>query len=203
MSLTGFCPRYEQRYFWTLKEVLDPTNSKESYAINNADILAIANSMTGFSSTIIVSSQWTNANIGKVFDLVIKRFHAFVCYDSLSSEFEVSKQKSFIAKLIAVCEMTSDRYLKLLELYTAQANNLLAPVVNNVHSKNRFNDTPQNNGTYEEDPFTTNISFIDTITEADADTIMGRLREIEGNFNNVLLNWSNEFDSLFMEEDNI
>lgn len=202
-GLYGYMPKYEKRYFWTLKEVLDPTNSKESYLITNADILSIANSMTGYTTPLIENASWKEANVSKLMDLLCKRFHEYIVVETSSPEFSVQKQKEFIAKLLAVCEMTSPRYLTLLKLYTEQANNLLNPVRTQTNSKNRFNDTPQNAGTYETDPFTTNISFLDSVSDTDVDTIMGRLREIEGNYNNVLLNWSNEFQSLFIEGDNV
>lgn len=201
--LFGFRPKYEERFFWSFKEILDPTSSKEEFNLSNADILTIALAMPNYSSPLIENNNWKEANVSKLLDLIVKRFHSFICVETISSEFSIEKRNNFIAKLLAVVEMTSPRYLKLLELYTSQANNLLAPVKTESNSKNRFNDTPQNNGTYEEDPFTTNISFLDSISKTDVDTIMGRLREIEGNYNNVLLNWSNEFQSLFIEEDNI
>ena len=201
--LFGFRPKYEERFFWSFKEILDPTSSKEEFNLSNADILTIALAMPNYTSPLIENNNWKEANVSKLLDLIVKRFHSFICVETISSEFSIEKRNNFIAKLLAVVEMTSPRYLKLLELYTSQANNLLAPVQTESNSKNRFNDTPQNNGTYEEDPFTTNISFLDSISKTDVDTIMGRLREIEGNYNNVLLNWSNEFQSLFIEEDNI
>ena len=199
----GYLQKYQEKHFWTLREVLDPSFSKEDWALNNSDILFIVSSMTGFTSPLISEGEWIEEEFGQVLDLVIKRFHSFFCLSSDSNEFPVDKQKNFIAKLIMILEMTQNRYMSILASYEEAKDKLLGPVVNKTNSKNRFNDTPQNSGTYEDDPFTTNISFVDSETESDVDTIMGRIREIEGNYNNVLLNWSNEFDSLFIEEDNI
>ena len=201
--LFGCLPKYEQKYFWRFREILDPTSSKEDYLLSNSDILTIVATMTGYTSPLIYNGAWKKDEYGEVLDLVIKRFHNFYCFSTLSSEFSVTEQKNFIAKLIMILEMTEGRFMSLLKSYDEAKDKLLGPVTNKVKSKNRFNDTPQNNGTYEEDPYTTNISFVDSETEFDSDTIMGRIREIEGNYQNVLLNWSNEFDALFIEEDNI
>lgn len=199
----GCLPKYEQRYFWRLREILDPTSSKEDYLLNNSDILTIVASMTGYTSPLIYNGAWKKDEYGEVLDLVIKRFHNFFCLSTSSPEFPLSESKNFIAKLLMILEMTENRFMSILASYDEAKDRLLGPVNIEVKSKNRFNDTPQNNGTYEEDPYTTNISFVDSTTENDADTIMGRIREIEGNYNNVMLDWSNEFDALFIEEDNI
>ena len=199
----GCYPKYEEKFFWKFREILDPTSNKEDYNLSNADVLAIVATMTGYSSPLIENGNWKKSEYGEVLDLVIKRFHNFYCYSTLCSEFSVSEQKNFIAKLLMILEMTSDRFLSILGSYAEARDNLLGPVKTGITSKSRFNDTPQNNGSYEEDPYTTNITLGESNTESDADTIMGRIREIEGNYNNVLLNWSNEFGALFIEEDNI
>ena len=199
----GCLPKYEQRYFWTLKEILDPTDSKEDYILSSSDILSIVATMTGFASPLIENGAWKKTEYQSVMDLVVKRFYMFYCVSSSSGEFPVKEQKNFIAKMIMLLEMTESRYMAILNSYDEAKTKLLGPVKNKTTSKNRFNDTPQNNGTYEEDSYTTNISLVNSETEFDSDTIMGRIREIEGNYNNVLLNWSNEFDALFIEEDNI
>lgn len=199
----GCLPKYEEKFFWRFREILDPTSSKEDYLLSNSDILTIVASMTGFTSPLIENGAWKKSEYGEVMNLVVKRFHNFYCVSSSSGEFPVKEQKNFIAKLIMILEMTESRFMSILGAYNEAKDKLLGPVKNITKSKNRFNDTPQNNGSYEEDPYTTNISFVDSESDFDSDTIMGRIREIEGNYNNVLLDWSNEFDSLFIEEDNI
>lgn len=199
----GCYPKYQEKFFWKFREILDPTSSKEDYNLSNADVLSIVATMMGYSSPLIENGNWKKSEYGEVLDLVIKRFHNFYCYSSLGSEFSVSEQKNFIAKLLMILEMTSGRYLSILGVYDEAKTKLLDPVKTDVKTKSRFNDTPQNNGTYEEDPYTTTLTLGESSTEMGVDTIMGRIREIEGNYNNVLLNWSNEFDSLFIEEDNI
>lgn len=195
--------RYEERYFWTLKEILNPTGSKESYELNNSDVLSLVASMSGYTTPLISSGNWTNANYSKLIDLVIKRFWDHYCFYTISSEFSVEKQKNFIAKLLTIIEMTSPRYLKLLEVYTSADAELLDPVKIGTTRTTRFNDTPQDEGDFANDSHTTNITEDNGETTNDLDTKMGRIKEIESGYNNILLNWSNEFESIFLEENNI
>lgn len=195
--------KYEESFFWSFKEVLNPTGSKESYQLDNSDILSIANSMTGFNTSLISNNVWTNENYSKVLDLVVKRFHDHYCFSTMSSEFSIEKQRNFIAKLLTILEMTSPRYLKLLEVYNEAKDELLSPVKIETNRLTRFNDTPQDEGDFANDEHTTNLTEDTGTTNNDLDSKMGRIREIESYYNNLLLNWSNEFESIFLEEANI
>lgn len=195
-------PRYVEKYFWSLKEVLDPTDSKADYLINNSDILTIVASMTGYTTPLISGASWSKTQYADVMNLLVKRFLHHYCYNTLASEFSVSEQKNFIAKLLGVLEMTSPRYNALIKAYTDSETKLLDPVKNKTTSVSKFNDTPQNTGDYSTDPYTTNVTRGEVESENDLDTKMGRLRELEY-YQNLILNWSNEFSNLFLEEDNI
>ena len=195
--------KYEKRFFWNLKEVLNPLGNKEGYNLSNAEVLSIIASMTGYSTPLINNGSWTKQEYGKVLDLVIKRYLDHYCFYTLSEEFSVEKQKNFIAKMLYIVEMTSPRYLKLLSIYTSEDNKLLNPVEISSEALTRFNDTPQDEGDFANDEHTTNLTEDTRSTKNDLDTPMGRIREIESNYNNLLLNWSNEFESLFLEESNI
>lgn len=109
----------------------------------------------------------------------------------------------FVYKFCGLIISTEDRYLALLKSYVAAKDKLLAPLKTTSNSSNRFNDTPQNGGDYSGDPFTSAINQIASTTEIDSDTIMGRLRELQGNYRNVLRDWVDEFNKLFVKEDNI
>lgn len=195
--------RYEERFYWTFKEVLNPTGSKESYELGNADVLSIVASMSGYSTPLISSGNWTNVNYPKLIDLIIKRFWEHYTFYTLSSEFSVEKQKNFIAKLLTIVEMTSPRYLKLLEVYAGADDDLMNPVEITTSRITRFNDTPQDEGDFANDSHTTNLTEDTGTTQNELDTKMGRIKEIESSYNNVLLNWSNEFESIFIEENNL
>lgn len=195
--------RYHEKFFWSLKEALDPNSSKESYQLNNADLLTIINSLSGFTTSVIVNQNWANENYAKVIDLVISRFNSYYCFATLSPEYSLSKRNEFATKLIKVLEMTSARYLKLLEVYASASQKLLDPVKIETSRLTRFNDTPQDEGDFANDEHTTNLTEDTGTTKNDLDTPMGRIREIAGNYQNLILEWSNEFKGLFIEEDNI
>lgn len=195
--------RYEERFFWTLREVLDPSFSKSEYNLNNSDVLSIVATMTGYSTSLINNGNWTNTNYAKVVDLLIKRFWDHYCFYTYSEQVDNDKVKNFIAKLLMILEMTSPRYLKLLEVYETTKNQLLDPVNITSGGITRFNDTPQDEGDFANDEHTTNLTEDSRTTSNDLDTKMGRIREIEKDYNNLILNWSNEFESLFIEEGNI
>ena len=197
--------KYVERFYWTFKETLDPLGNKESYAISNTDILTIANTLitNGYSTALIASSVWAKPEYSKVLDLICKRFWDHYCFYTLAPEFSVDERNKFIAKLLNVLEMTSPRYLKLLEVYTGADASLMSPVEVSTSGITRFNDTPQDEGNFANDEHTTNLTEDSRTTSNDLDTKMGRIREIESSYNNLLLNWSNEFEGLFIEEANL
>ena len=202
--------RYEDRYYWTFGEILKAGSDIEDFNLGQAQVLNVITYMLseyGYTTSVVKEVEgsivWDNANYGKVIDLVVKRFIDHYCFYTTGSEFSVDKQKNFIAKMITILEMTSPRYLKLLEVYASADAELLSPVEITSEGLTRFNDTPQDEGDFANDEHTTNLTQDSRTTTNDLDTKMGRIREIESNYNNLLLNWSNEFDSLFIEEENI
>ena len=57
-------------------------------------------------------------------------------------------------------------------------------------SVNRFNDTPQNQGQFEDDSHNTNVTKTENAT--DGATLLARLNEIEDNLKRLYEDWSNE-----------
>ena len=90
-------------------------------------------------------------------------------------------------------------------------------------NKTRTNDTPQNGGDYDDDPHATNVSeSTNTIgneasssnegeysstkkssNSVNVGTLMSRLSEMYSNFRSVVLEWSNEFNQLFLKEEEL
>ncbi len=196
--------KYEIHYYWNLKEII--ARNKEDYQVNSEDLRTLLVSLIqdGFQTSVLDSNfAWTNENYPKVLDLVIRRFITDCCVVSDSESYPATQAKNFIAKLVYILEMTTPRYTTLINSYEQSKAKLLNPVIIKTTGINRFNDTPQDQGDFANDPHTTNLTEIDNKTENEADTAMGRIREIEENYKNLLLNWSREFESLFLSEDNI
>ena len=105
------------------------------------------------------------------------------------------KSNEFTEKLLSIMEFTYERYSSLLSIYRNEEADLMAK----VESITRFNDTPQNSGEFADDSHTTNI----TTSQNDYDTYMGRLREIQSYYANVLKDWSDEFSPLFIHEEGL
>lgn len=196
--------KYEIRYYWNLKEIL--ARNKEDYQVNSEDLRTLLVSLiqAGFQTSVLDNEyDWTNDNYPKVLDLVIRRHITDYCVVSDSESYPGTSAKNFLAKLIYVLEMTTPRYTTLINSYEESRENLLNPVIIKTTGINRFNDTPQDEGDFANDSHTTNLTEIENKTENDADTAMGRIREIEENYKNLLLIWSREFESLFLSEENI
>ena len=196
-------PLYKERYYWSLKDILN--SSKEDYQLNNADIITLASAMTSYSTPVLSGTPlaWTSAYYANIMDLVIRRFHKHFAVITESDTLENNDKYNFIAKLLYVLEMTSPRFLKLLSLYSSEDTKLLDKIASSGTSISRFNDTPQNGGDWSADGHTTNITQGSSSSQTDGDTKMGRLAEIQREYRNLLLDLSNEFEALFIEEDNL
>ena len=201
--------KYQKRYFWTLRECLEGGvhQEKADFLFNQEDLLNVLLFMTGegYTSELLNTDgdDWVNANYQKLSDLIVKRFLNSYCFWTDSEVFNVEKCINFFGKLFYLMEMTSPRYLTLLNAYSASQAELLSPVETKTTGSNRFNDTPQDEGDFANDEHTTNISQMESTIQNDLDSKMGRIREIESSYSNLLLQWSNEFEALFTEEANI
>lgn len=198
--------KYENRYYWSLKEILLAGAEKDDYLINNSDFKTLLSSLVanGYSTSLLNNvMEWTNSNYASVMDLVIRRHLDSLCLYSDSESYPSTLANNFIAKVAYILEMTSPRYLTLLKAYSDSQTELLDPVINKSKNLTRFNDTPQDKGDFANDEHTTNITEVEGESSNELDTKMGRIKEIEEKYRNILLDWSNEFESLFIEEDNI
>lgn len=120
--------------------------------------------------------------------------------------------------LVSILNMTYNKYATLLDNLETLKNKLINPKESGYHSttetsgngSNRFNDTPQNTGAFDTDPYTTN--FNESETTGDSETTsentvndlynVEKIAMLEDKYRIVLLNWSNEFKRLFMMEAN-
>ena len=206
-----FSPRkYEERYYFSFWEVLSLGDYQEkfNYEYKESDFTAMlehmADTLTYFETPIWNSdSGYSDLAYPKLIDILVRRYNEKLCFYSDSESYDEGKAFNFIAKMLNLIEMTAPRYLAILKVYDDNKNNLMNPVSIVSEGISRFNDTPQDEGDFANDEHTTNLTQDHRETSNDIDTIMGRIKEIESNYNNVLLDWSNEFERLFIEEANI
>ena len=65
------------------------------------------------------------------------------------------------------------------------------------------NDTPQNTGDFADDTHTSHITQTSGTSEVEVKTPIERLKEIQDGYSDVLARWSEEFNTLFLEEGNL
>lgn len=167
-------------------------------------------------------SVWTSgtsteqSHATKLLQEIYRKYYSHYCF-ALRKEFGTDSQMvlddEFNEKLIHLRTMmtniffeTKDRYLLQLSLYTSEKSKLLDGVKTTTTGVGRFNDTPQNITNGDEFGDNTHISNITKSTAeavSDVDTKMARLDEISRRYRNLLKDWVNEFDSLFIEERNV
>lgn len=112
----------------------------------------------------------------------------------------------FLVKLINIVNFTYSRYATLLKAYNDEADNLMNGVKTISDGTGRFNDTPQNeevDGVFVEDKHTTNLTNSHAEVVTDVSTKIDRLNEIQQKYRNLIKDWLNEFDGLFLEEGNL
>ena len=115
-------------------------------------------------------------------------------------------EKKFIREIMVKYALTSDKYLKLLQIYEDSQSRLMDKLENKTIAggEHRVNDTPQNAGTghqnFTDDDHTSLWESTDNTTTVTNDpmTIMSRLDEIQNKYMNVLKAWCREFSSLFI-----
>lgn len=151
------------------------------------------------------NEEWQLTDLAyKVLQRVISRFAESYCIKVLYNddyEDELSiKVKKFINNLVNVFNNTYEKYEVLYNIYQDNKNTLMRQlsVVSNV--VNKFNDTPQDSGNFEDEDHTTNINITNGSTSTDDGTPMTRIDEIDRKLKNLFLRWSNEFRTLFWEE---
>lgn len=152
----------------------------------------------------------------KVLQQVYRRFYGHYVFnvskdfgsdEEMISDSEYAEHKlHFIVALTNIFVQTKDRYMFLLQAYKSEETKLLDGVKTLTTGVGRFNDTPQNITDGDEFGDNTHLSNITKSTaeaSSDFDTKMARLDEITRKYRNLLKDWTDEFDSLFIEERNI
>ena len=150
-------------------------------------------------------------HVEELFKLLKLRFREEYCFD-LEKDYDIAGifliaggsadlnelrklSRNYIQKMLSIYVQTYERYAKILDIYSAEKENLL----NKVEAITRFNDTPQDSGEFSDDSHTTHI----TSSRNDYDTLMGRIDEIDRKYRNVLKDWTNEFEPLFIHEESL
>lgn len=125
-------------------------------------------------------------------------FPTLIDEDNPSGEFlyEIGK---FFQKLTRVFDMTKVKYTALINFYSSWKTKLMDGIKSTSASTNRQNDTPLNGGDYSDDPHTSFITQGTGEAVEERDSPIARLDEVNNKMAKLYLQWSNEFERIFLE----
>jgi hypothetical protein len=150
----------------------------------------------------------TEAQFDEVWTYLSNRYFEYLCFmQNEENVINTTEFKKFIRKYISIFNLTKDRYITLLNIYSGNKAKLMDRVKSKTTSsgKHIFNDTPQTtNVSLDSSDYATNINYgEDTVeSENDLNTVMSRIDEITSSYRNLMKEWTNEFAGLFIEPDN-
>lgn len=160
--------------------------------------------MTDFISSVMQNCGWIvpSANWNSSFSKYInicwqkhiwpKFYDKAICYtddDTIADDDSEKVFSNFIGPIISWMTNTDDKFSLIIKNQEDNRANLLKAIKSS--SVSRFNDTPQNDGAYDDNAHNTNTTKVEN--ETDGATLLARLNEIEDNLKRLYENWSNEF----------
>ena len=194
---------YNDRRYFTLDDVK-----------RNIDLLPITEGpfamevavvkMAEFISKVIKKCGWTtplrdwNDSFSNYIDICWqnyiwpKFYDKAICYtddDTIADDDSAKVFASFMGPIIASMSSSDTKFSLLIANQEANKTKLLGQIKSS--SVSRFNDTPQNQGEFEDNSHNTNVTKTENAT--DGTTLLARLNEIENNLKRLYEDWSNEF----------
>lgn len=197
----------KKEYWFSFGEImgLEPYDQDSS-----SDFQGVLDASTGILNTWYPEGASTTVQT-ELLQMILRRYYyhyVLPCEtdDDQSDEFNALKVKVLI-KLTNIYVETKDRYSKLLTLYKASENQLLDGIKTTSTGVGRFNDTPQNvmvgEDEFIDNTHVSNISKQTGETITDADTKINRLNEIRRKYADLMKEWTDEFEDMFIESENI
>ena len=219
-------PYYEKKYWWRFSNILSMLDGRSIllekdflnydreelyYACDGelGDFLDVE--FPSFTEEVVVDDVPTKKVIQPIYDvfmLLQKRFAQHYVFSTRAEDADEARIEAwkFIRKLFNVMEYTYKKYSKIIELYSTNYNALMKQLETETESGSRYNDTPQQaevNLSYEDNIYTTNLTKSKSRTRSDSNTPIVKIEEIVRNYRKIIVEWLNEFESLFVEEHNI
>lgn len=187
----------------TLEELLEYYES-DFITYNYPQLLVILTSNGNFNvQDSRIKLITTTESALKLWQYVCARFcEEYVLIDDTKSNYK-EFTTPFLRKVVNILNGSFDRYNAVYESFETQKSKLLDKIKTTQLGSAKFNDTPQGNGDFSDDAHTTNITLTKGETESDNITPVMRLKEIEDSLNDILFNWSKEFEKIFVEGGNL
>lgn len=111
--------------------------------------------------------------------------------------------KKAMKDVLNVLNNTIARYIPMLQQNEYASVNPVTPVSSVTTGRTRFNDTPQNDGNYNDETHATNVSESESEIKVDSGSLVSRLSEMFKDFRSIMLDWSNEFNKCFLKEEQL
>lgn len=190
--------KFKVEYWFTLKEVMEEQGLTSDPYVSSIDFYS-------FFHTLIPNAPLYKDNailphLNNLMNLLYSRNRDHYCFKQETETISQDECLKFITKMANVIVMTYDRYSNMLDLYLANKGKLMNPIKSSSEYVNRYNDTPQNSGDFDDDSHTTNINHSKSETSTDGSSMISRLNEIEKGISDLMKDWTNEFNPLFIEE---
>lgn len=159
--------------------------------------------MTDFISDVMQNCGWIapsadwNNSLSKYIDICWQKhiwpkfYDKVICYtdDDIASDDSEKVFSNFIGPITSWMTTSDTKYSLLISNQEANKTRLLDQIKS--VSVNRYNDTPQNSGEFDDNAHNTNVTKTENAT--DGATLLSRLNEIENNLKRLYEDWSNEF----------
>ena len=175
----------------------DPVNQTSFFDVFENDLPT-----TNF---VFKSASALKDHLEDLFNLLYKRYNDWYCLrlkgEPSSLEIDGNYQK-FLLKMNNITAMTYDKYVTRLDIFETEKATLMRQVSSGTIAKTGYNDTPQNesSGGFEDATHRTTFTKVDSQSLTDGATPIERIDEIDRKIKNIMLEWCEEFRSLFWED---
>lgn len=177
------------------------------YATSLEDIL---DSYGQFSESLPIDPN--DENIQALWERLVARYYDDPLFrieklpnESVSNSEMLEAFKNWLIRFVNKVAQTQEYYLSLLTAYTNAQADLMADIKATSKNQVSFNDTPQNtnvSGAYEGDNYITHFTKTSGETSSPLMSKIMRLKEIQDHYKNVMGDWVQEMQFLFIEEAN-
>lgn len=172
---------------------------------NNNSFFDAFNAILPSTNFVFKSASALKDNLESLFNLLFNRYSEWSCVrirGVFDATIEAKELKKFMLKLNNIVEMTYDKYVTRLDIFTTNKSNLMGQVRAGTIAKTSYNDTPQNesSGGFEDATHRTTFTKVDSQSLTDGATPIERIDEIDRKIKNIMLEWCEEFSQLFWED---
>ena len=148
---------------------------------------------------IVITGEYNSLTLENLWKRIYNKHHNDVIIINRENNLNEEEIKSFLYAFTSRFENSYDKYSVLLGFYDAKKQHLMDKLNSTIEFNSKYNDTPQDVGNMNSDPYTTNTTRTKSTTESDSNTLMARLNEIQNSYRNLYMDWVNEFDGLFVD----